>query len=267
MSAVAVSNMVQQIRPTDGRLAVLLPADWQNQFMSGSGVGEPGVATRWYYRPAILSGESIVDFELQTHRVISEFTHWVEESRLPPLELGVEREIIVRLPPLQVVEVTMDVHSARPTALDATEDGEDGIAVLEIAAEVGEETAFVQAASGIDWLQSPAADFARAVHLALTAGAHLLARKLANYGYRLYPHHAELAKMAHILAPPRVVRANLSPDPSVRVNLEWMRIHAAEYRGRWVALKDGVLLTTAPTACELKDQLPTTDGLFLTRVI
>lgn len=114
MSAVAVSNMVQQIRPTDGRLAVLLPADWQNQFVSGSGVGEPGVATEWYYRPAILPGESIADFELQVRRVMSGFAHWVEESHLPPLELGVEREIVVRLPPLQVIEVTMDVYFAGP---------------------------------------------------------------------------------------------------------------------------------------------------------
>lgn len=170
-------------------------------------------------------------------------------------------------PPSPVPATGPSEATVLPTALDATEDGGDSIAVLEIAAEVGEETVFVQAASEIDWLQRPAADFARAVHLALAAGAHLFARKLANYGYRLYPHHAELAKMAHILAPPRVVRANLPPDPSVRVNLEWMRAHAAEYRGRWVALKEGMLLASAPTARELRDQLPTTADLFLTRVI
>ncbi len=126
MSAVAVSNMVQQIRPTDGRLAVLLPADWQNQFVSGSGVGEPGVATRWHYRPAILPGESTADFELQARRVISEFTHWVEESRLPPLELGVEREVIAHLPPKHVFETTLRVRyggRARPNiTLEMTQD-------------------------------------------------------------------------------------------------------------------------------------------------
>ena len=93
------------------------------------------------------------------------------------------------------------------------------MAMLEIAAEVGKETVFVQAASEIDWLQRPAADFARAVHLALAAGAHLLARELASHGYRLYPDHDDLAKMAHILAPPRVVRANLPPAP-IELNVE-----------------------------------------------
>lgn len=153
------------------------------------------------------------------------------------------------------------------TALDATEDSGDGIAMLEIVAEAGDETAFVQAASEIDWSRHPAADFARAVRLALAAGAHLLARNLADYGHLLHPQHEELAKMAHILAPPRVVRTGLPPDPSGRANLEWMRDHAAEYRGRWIALKDGVFITYAPTARALKEQLPTTDGLFLTRVI
>ncbi|MDY7079700.1 MAG: DUF5678 domain-containing protein [Chloroflexota bacterium] len=154
-----------------------------------------------------------------------------------------------------------------PITLDATVDGGDGIAILEIAAEAGDETAFVQAASGIDWSRRPAADFARGVRLALAAGAHLLARNLSSHGHRLHPHHGELAKMANILAPPRVMRSSLPPDPSGRANLEWMRDHSATYQGQWVALKDGALVASAPTARELKERLSTAHDLFLTRVI
>lgn len=154
-----------------------------------------------------------------------------------------------------------------PITLDATEDSGDSIAVLEIAAEAGDEKAFVQAASGIDWSQRPAADFARAVHLALAAGAHLLARDLAGRAHRLYPQHKEIAKMAQVLAPPRVTRTGLPPDPSGRANVEWMRNYASAYCRQWVALKDGVLIASAPTARELKERLPTIDGLFLTRVV
>lgn len=157
--------------------------------------------------------------------------------------------------------------AAFPSVLDATEDHEDGMVMLEITAQRGDEAAFVEVASWIDWSWRPAADFARAVRLALAAGAHLLARNLADYGHRLYPYHQELAKMTHILAPPQVVRANLPPAPSVRANLEWMRANAGRYRGQWVALRNGVLLASAPTARELREQLPTIDGLFLTRVI
>lgn len=153
-----------------------------------------------------------------------------------------------------------------PTTLDATEDRGDGIAVLEIAAEVGDETAFVRAASEIDWSQRPAADFARAVRLALAAGAHLLARNLAAQGAKLHPDHLELRKMARVLAPPRVVRTDIPSLPSLQANHAWLRAHGGEYRGRWVALQDGMLLATAATARQLRAYLESTDGVLITKV-
>lgn len=153
-----------------------------------------------------------------------------------------------------------------PEALDATGDSGDGMGALELAAEAGDERAFIQAARQIDWLERSAADFGRAVHLALKAGAHLLARNLAAEGARLHPEHPELQKMDRILAPPRIVRTHVPPDPSVRANAEWLRTHAAAYRGQWVALKNGMLVASAPTARELKERLPGVQGILLTRV-
>ena len=168
------------------------------------------------------------------------------------------------------------LHPAAPTGpseasigsyvLDVTEDGGDSIDILEIIAETGDETTFVQAANEIDWSQRPATDFARAVRLALATGAHLLARKLAEYGHRLYPNHQELAKMAHILALPRVVRTDIPPTPSLQANQEWLRVHGGEYRGQWVALRDGILLATAATTRQLRAYLESTDGVLITKV-
>ncbi|MBL7184655.1 MAG: hypothetical protein ISS50_09435 [Anaerolineae bacterium] len=156
--------------------------------------------------------------------------------------------------------------STFPTALDATEDSENVMAVLEIAAEAGNEATFVRVTSGIDWMQRPANDFVRAVRLALAAGAHLLARNLASQGARLYPDHSELRKMAHILDPARVVNANIPPTPSVRANRVWLRDHAYEYKGQWVALQEGTLLATGATARGVWDRLESTDGVMLTKV-
>jgi hypothetical protein len=152
------------------------------------------------------------------------------------------------------------------TALDATQDSEDVMAALEVAAEAGDETAFVQAASQIDWLQRPTQHFVRAVHLALTAGAHMLARNLATQGARLYPDHPELRKMAHILAPARVVSVEIPPTPSVQANQAWLRDHAHEYKGRWVALQEGTLLATGATAREVWGHLESMYGVMLTKV-
>jgi hypothetical protein len=95
----------------------------------------------------------------------------------------------------------------------------------------------------------------------------LFARQLAEHGQRLYPQHEGLSKLVFVLAPPRLVRANLPAEPSTRANVEWMQSHAAEYRGQWVALRDGVFVAAAPTARQLRALLPTIAGLFLTRVI
>ncbi|MBM3135155.1 MAG: hypothetical protein FJZ89_07710 [Chloroflexi bacterium] len=156
--------------------------------------------------------------------------------------------------------------SALPAILETREDQGDSLAILEVAADLRDETAFVQAAREIDWSQRSAADFARAVRLALAAGAHLVARHLAAQGARLYSEHPELQKMAHILAPPRVVKADLPPVPSVRANQDWLRTHAGEYKGQWVALQNGVLLVAAATASELKIHLENKDHILVTKV-
>ena len=139
-------------------------------------------------------------------------------------------------------------------------------ATLEAAAEMGDEAAFVRAAERIDWPQRPPVDFVRAVRLALAAGAHLFARNLAAEGARLHPDHLELSKMANILAPPRIVNADIPATPSVRANQVWLRHHADEFKGQWVALREGTLLAAGATAREVWDRLDSTDGVMLTKL-
>jgi len=153
-----------------------------------------------------------------------------------------------------------------PPALDATQDTGDGMAALVIAAQEGDESAFIKVASEIDWLQRSPADYARAVRLALAAGAHLFARKLADQGVERYPDHPILQKMAHILAPPRVVKTKKPSATSVRSNQAWLRTYADQYKGQWVALRDGVLLATAETARKLEGCLDSTEDVMLTKV-
>jgi hypothetical protein len=155
-----------------------------------------------------------------------------------------------------------------PKLIYGTQDSADVMAALEIAAEAGNESAFLQAASAVDWSQRPAADFVRAVELALAAGAHLFARNLAARGAWLYPYHLQIYKMAALLAPPRIVKArNTLPAASVRADQAWLRHHADEYRGRWVALREGMLLADGATAREVWDCLESTDGVMLTKVV
>jgi hypothetical protein len=149
---------------------------------------------------------------------------------------------------------------------NATESIGNELDILMMAAELGDEALFERTAKQVQWSQRPASDFVRGVHLALSAGAHLRARLLATEGARLYPDDSKIQKMARILAPPRIVRTDVSPDPSVQANHNWLRTHSEEHQGEWVALRNGSLLATAATAEELRSTLDSTDRVLITRI-
>jgi hypothetical protein len=150
--------------------------------------------------------------------------------------------------------------------LPFTSTDEDSWSALEIAAEAGDEEAFLRAARQLIWTEQTSSDLVRAVRLALAAGAHMMARHLADYGSRLYPSHTELAKMAHILAPPKTVHVKPNTTDTITANQRWLRQHYAEYKGRWVALRNGELVAAAKTARELRAALPDLNGLMVTIV-
>ena len=139
------------------------------------------------------------------------------------------------------------------------------MAALDQAAGAGDEGAFLEAARSIQWETCPPEDFLRAIQFAFAAGAHLYARILATRGAQLYPQHQELQKYARILAPPKVIARNLPPDPTLRANRAWLKAHWGEYKGQWVALKNGDLLGTAPTLNELTNRIGQTEGILFTR--
>lgn len=116
---------------------------------------------------------------------------------------------------------------------------------MEAAAEAADERSFIAAFERIDWELQPPDAVMRAVRLAITADAPLVARKLATEGAHRHPEHAELQKAARILAPPRVIRSDLPPNPGMAHNVRWLKEQGASYRGSWVALREGQLLATA----------------------
>jgi hypothetical protein len=137
---------------------------------------------------------------------------------------------------------------------------------LEAAAAGQDEQAFWQASREIDWNRMPAADIARAVELALMAGAYTTARQLATNGYQRFPNHTRLQKMAHILAAPEATTVKSEDRAVWQANRQWLRTHQHEYRGKWVALRNGELLGVADSPADLSVQLGEIKGkgIFLT---
>lgn len=125
------------------------------------------------------------------------------------------------------------------------------MALLEAASSISNGKAFAEIVNKIAWEYRPVEDFLKAVRLALSVGAHLQARKLAIEGGLRFTGNAEMQKYARILAPTKVLDAHLPPDPGAAADMQWLKIHRDEYRGWWVALRNGVLLASAKSRKEL----------------
>lgn len=197
------------------------------------------------------SGSSI---QLQSLAGRPPIPEWIEIK-------GIEQEIAVLLPPKRTFTAT--VHLVHPGRAELPA---DEMAILEAAAELKDERAFLSAKKSINWRERPPEDFIRAVHLALAAGAHLAARHLASQGAQQYPSHAELQKYARVLAPPKLIRRNLPPDPTLGANHNWIKQHGDAYRGKWIALRNGQLLATADSFNALADQFSDPQGILFTPV-
>jgi hypothetical protein len=129
------------------------------------------------------------------------------------------------------------------------------MARLEDAAEAGDETAFLLALKEIEKEELSVADFIRVIRWALKAGAYKAAYEVSAQGASLYPANSELQKHARVLAPPKLISSSLPPDPGIEANHNWMKQHGKEYRGQWVAVRNGQWLGASATLDDLVSQL------------
>lgn len=199
-------------------------------------------------------------------QLTTEMGEW--QIRRPARAVDVEQEVTIITPPkrerLVTIAVASDTGTAFEPALILVED--DAMARLEAAAAAGDERAFLAAKDAVDWGARSAADFLRAVHLALSAGAHMAARNLAAQGAQRFPAYAKLAKFARILAPPQVIHAPAQPNAGVRANRDWLMAYGEDYRGQWVALREGYLLAAGDSLDSVIAQVGGTDSILFTKV-
>ncbi|MBN1313813.1 MAG: hypothetical protein JXA42_00020 [Anaerolineales bacterium] len=140
------------------------------------------------------------------------------------------------------------------------------MAQLEKAAEIGDIRGFVLALEQMDWQKRKADDYVKCVKLSLSVGAHLAARRFAMEGSEHFPEDPVLAKMAHILAPPKTRIVKGPPDPSLSANRDWFSEHGHEYRGQWVAVKNGILLGHSTDPEDIK-KIPDWEKATITRIV
>ena len=86
-------------------------------------------------------------------------------------------------------------------------------------------------------------EFLLAADLEINRGDWKAAWELANLGLKQFPDHPKLQKYDRILAPPKITTSREpGGHPEIRANRDWLKQNRVEYRGRWVAIKNGELL-------------------------
>jgi|CXWK01.1.fsa_nt_gi hypothetical protein len=132
---------------------------------------------------------------------------------------------------------------------------DDVLARLRLASDAGNEQSFHEAYALIDWLQQAPEIIERVVRLAFQSGLHYLAQTLARNGAALHPDHLGLHKFARALNPASAQVSHGTHDPAVRADTQWFAKHSAEHYGQWVAVKNGQLISAAPTIQQLEAQI------------
>ncbi len=128
------------------------------------------------------------------------------------------------------------------------------VQLLEDCVQMQDQDRFVDLVRNTDWSLHAPEEIFRAIDMTLMdMQLKRLAMELAQQAGRLFPENKRAQYVAHVLSPPvaRVVKD--APKPrGMRESSEWIKEHSREYRGRWIAVREGSLLAVADSYKELK---------------
>jgi hypothetical protein len=101
---------------------------------------------------------------------------------------------------------------------------------------------------------------------ALACGNVEQARAMAERGFRSFPESDGLRRISEALSKPRLLQRGIPVREGVALNQQWLRNHAEQYRGQWVAVSSGQLLGAAPTLSELREVVVINPDMLVTKI-
>lgn len=140
------------------------------------------------------------------------------------------------------------------------------ILLLDFLARENDQQTFKLLVDGILWSRHQPKDLLHAIDLALDIGLSSLAIDLAYRGADLFPRHERIQQAARVLAPPIVYTEPGQDLRGVDESKAWLKEHAREYRGQWIAIRDGRLLGAATALNELNPIIGTREDASRTLV-
>lgn len=125
------------------------------------------------------------------------------------------------------------------------------IILVKESARAGDWRTFAALVEAIDWSTRGPDELTAAIDTALSLEMASLAIELAQLGGRLFPDHERIQRAAQVLAPPVVGAVRPSRAKGLNVSMAWFEEYANQYRGQWVAVREGQLLAAAESLEEL----------------
>jgi hypothetical protein len=159
-----------------------------------------------------------------------------------------------QLPEPSLLELERYVEHLRIKA-EALESGHEQLALLTHLADARDYRRFTTLIQSIDWSSRPAGELGRAIDLALSLQMVITARELAQLGRRLYPKDEHIQQASQVLSPPVAHSKRLPRARGLDASKTWLRDHANEYRGQWIAVHAGKLVGVAGTLDELRSAI------------
>ncbi len=95
-----------------------------------------------------------------------------------------------------------------------------------------------------------ASEYLALIRSRLDQGEVLEARRLAGEAASVYPGDHDVTRINKILAPALVTRTP-TLDADRTKEFDWLRQHADDFLGKWIAVLDGTLIASAETLREL----------------
>lgn len=118
---------------------------------------------------------------------------------------------------------------------------------------------FVETVGTIEWSSQSPSQIKQAIDVALGLGCHAVAAELAATGRNRYPNDPALERIAHVLAPPELVRTGVPAVSGLSASVKWFEEHREQYSGKWLAVRNGKLLASADSRKELSKELDKLD--------
>jgi hypothetical protein len=129
------------------------------------------------------------------------------------------------------------------------------VLLLKEIARVGDPSDFLTVVEAIDWSTQRPDELIAAIDLALHLEMAALAARLAQLAAQLFPHTERLRRAARVLAPSEARPAHLPTVRGLNASRTWLREHADEYRGQWVAVREGQLVGVASSLEDLQAKI------------